>query len=140
SSAPVRRSLRILVVEDNPDSAETLRDLLELSGHQVTIAASGSEAVLLARTARPDVVLCDIGLPGMDGYGVARTLRRDTATANARLVALSGYAREEDRRRSQEAGFHDHLAKPVHLADLEALLSAAMAGGEEAGSPLPAPG
>jgi signal transduction histidine kinase len=121
---PAPPGRRILVVEDNPDSAETLRDLLELSGHQVAVAASGPEAVLLARTFRPEVVLCDIGLPGMDGYGVAELLRRDPETADARLIALSGYAQEEDRHRSHEAGFQHHLPKPVNLADLEALLAA----------------
>jgi len=115
-------SLRILVVDDNRDSAETLRDLLEMSGHQVETAFSGRKGVEAARRVQPQVVLCDIGLPEMDGYAVAAALRQDPATASARLIAISGYGQEEDRRRSRSAGFDRHLTKPINLADLEALL------------------
>jgi CheY-like chemotaxis protein len=118
------RSCRILVVEDNPLAAETLRDLLELSGHTVDVAFSGPAGVEAARRVQPEVVLCDIGLPGMDGYAVAKAVRRDPATADARLIALSGYGQEEDRRRSAESGFEQHLVKPVNYADLERLLAA----------------
>lgn len=109
---------RVLVVEDQPDAAYTLRALLELDGHQVEVAHTGPEGVEAARRFRPDVVLCDIGLPGMDGYAVARALRRDPACDGVTLVAVSGYGQEEDRRRSREVGFDEHLTKPVDPADL----------------------
>jgi signal transduction histidine kinase/CheY-like chemotaxis protein len=121
-AAPEAR--RVLVVEDHLDTSETLRDLLELSGFEVRIAGSGADGVAAARQFHPDVVLCDLGLPGMNGYEVASTLRRDPATAAARLIALTGYGSEEDRRRSHEAGFDIHLTKPVDPALLRRLLSA----------------
>ena len=113
---------RILVVEDNPDAAATMRDFLELSGHEVELAASGVDGVQAARKFHPEVVLCDLGLPGMDGFEVAAELRRDPETASAKLIAVTGYGREEDRRRSKEAGFDLHLTKPVDPAQLRALL------------------
>jgi signal transduction histidine kinase len=118
-----RETRRVLVVEDHLDTSETLRDLLELSGFEVEIAGSGTDGVAAARRFHPDVVLCDLGLPGMDGYEVASTLRRDPATAAARLIALTGYGGEEDRRRSLEAGFDLHLTKPVDPGLLRRLLS-----------------
>jgi two-component system CheB/CheR fusion protein len=111
---PLRR--RILVVDDNQDSAESLALLLEIYGYEVRAAFSGPEAVEATRTFLPDVVLLDIGLPGMDGYEVARLIRADGN--GCMLVALTGYGQDEDRRRSREAGFDHHLIKPV---DLEAL-------------------
>jgi CheY-like chemotaxis protein len=115
------RPLRILVVEDKRDQADSLRMLLGLYGCEVAVAYSGPEGVRAAGQYRPDVVLCDIGLPGLDGYGVARHLRGGPATAGARLIALTAYGQHEDRRRSQEAGFEQHLVKPV---DPNALLRA----------------
>jgi PAS domain S-box-containing protein len=122
--APERTTepLRILVVEDNRDAADSLRMLLELLGHAVTVAYSGPDGVQAARAWRPDVVLCDIGLPGLDGYGVAGELRHDPATARARLIAVTGYGRDEDRQRAREAGFDHHLTKPVEAGDLRSLL------------------
>src|SRR5207247_1495512 len=116
--------LRVLIVEDNRDAAETLRDLLELSGHTVEVAHTGISGVAAAQQFQPQVVLCDLGLPGMDGYQVAAELRRNPTTANARLIALSGYGLEEDMRRSVEAGFNLHLTKPVEFTELERLLEA----------------
>lgn len=113
------RRVRILVVEDNPDSAESLRMLLTSQGHEVTLAHSGTEGVEIAHRARPDVVVCDIGLPGMDGYAVARAIRQDPETRGARLIAVTGYGQDEDRCRALESGFDTHLVKP---ADPEALL------------------
>jgi CheY-like chemotaxis protein/nitrogen-specific signal transduction histidine kinase len=110
---PEGERLRILVVEDHRDSAESLRMLLELLGHKVVLAFSGPDGVRAAGEWRPDVVLCDIGLPGLDGYGVARELRRGPATARVRLIAVTGYGSEEDRRRARLAGFDHHLTKPV---------------------------
>ena len=114
---------RILVVEDNRDSADSLRLLLELSGHEVAVAYSGHDGVRAAEQYQPDVVLCDIGLPGLDGYGVARKLRDNPATATARLIAVTAYGHDEDRRRSHEAGFDLHVVKPVEPAALGKLLA-----------------
>jgi signal transduction histidine kinase/CheY-like chemotaxis protein len=113
---------RVLVVEDNVDTATTLRDFLELSGFEVELAGSGTEGVETARRFLPDVVLCDLGLPGLNGYEVAAELRRDPATATTRLIALTGYGRDEDRRRSRDAGFDLHLIKPVEPTLLRRLL------------------
>ena len=107
------KRFRILVVEDNLDSAETLRMLLQMFGHEVTVAHTGTEGVAAAKLLHPQVVLCDIGLPGLDGYGVVGELRRDPETAGARVIAVTGYGGEEDRRRSQQAGFDMHLTKPL---------------------------
>jgi PAS domain S-box-containing protein len=115
-----RKQVKVLVVEDNRDSAESLRLLLASAGYDVTLAFSGTEGVELAHRARPDVVVCDIGLPGMDGYAVARALRNDPGTRRARLIAVTGYGQEGDRTRALESGFDKHLVKP---ADPETLLS-----------------
>ncbi|WP_437605171.1 ATP-binding protein [Sorangium sp. So ce834] len=117
-------SRRILVVEDNPDVAESLVMLLQALGHEVAMARSGPEALAAAPAFLPDVVLLDIGLPGMDGYEVARQLRRRPELERALLVALSGYGQEEDRRRSRAAGFDHHLVKPVSRAVLQPLIAA----------------
>ncbi|MCY1064600.1 ATP-binding protein [Nannocystis sp. RBIL2] len=110
---------RILVIEDNLDAAETLKDALELVDHEVCLAHSGPEGLAKMRALRPDVVICDIGLPGMDGYEVARAIRADPAQRSTRLVALTGYASPQDLQRAREAGFDCHLGKPP---DLDALL------------------
>ena len=102
----------VLVIDDNTDAGQTLADMLELQGHSVRVARNGQSGLDLARDLRPDVVLCDIGLPDLDGYEVARALRRDEALRTTRLIALSGFAQPEDRRRAREAGFDDHIAKP----------------------------
>jgi CheY-like chemotaxis protein len=114
---------RILVVDDNRDAADSLRLWLEFSGHEVAVAYSGHDGVQAAEQYQPDVVLCDIGLPGLDGYGVARQLRDNPATAKARLIAVTAYGRDEDRRRSHEAGFEQHLVKPVDPDALQRVLN-----------------
>jgi CheY-like chemotaxis protein len=124
-----RNCLRVLVIEDNADAAETLGDLLALFGHQAEIAHTGADGVDVARRRPPDVVLCDIGLPEMDGYAVARELRADPLTAPIRLVALTGYGRETDRDRAAAAGFDLHLVKPVGPEVLKLLLEGFAAGG-----------
>jgi len=123
SVPPPRKRLRVLVVEDNRDSAESLRLLLEAFGNEVAVAHSGPEGLAAAKAMRPDVVLCDIGLPGLDGFGVAAALRQSPETAAARLIAVTGYGDEEDRRRSREAGFDVHLVKPVEPERLLAQVS-----------------
>ncbi len=119
--AKVRR--RVLIIEDNTDAADTLKEVLELDGHDVAVAYNGLDGLSKAREIHPDIVLCDIGLPGMDGYEVARTLRADAALGDVQLVALSGYARPEDLQRAREAGFHRHLAKPPSLEKLEGVMA-----------------
>jgi two-component system CheB/CheR fusion protein len=115
----------VLVVEDNLDAAETLREMLLLWDQDVEIAHDGHRGLERARAFRPDVVLCDIGLPGMDGYAVARALRADPALASAYLVAVTGYASPEDARRAAGAGFDLHLGKPVAIEVLEEVLATA---------------
>jgi CheY-like chemotaxis protein len=116
--------LRVLVVEDTPDVRDSLRDVLELVGHEVHTAASGTEGLERALDITPDVVLLDIGLPGLSGYEVAE---RICAAANGGprpfLVALTGYGQPEDRRRALASGFNAHLVKPVDIEVLGRLLS-----------------
>ena len=116
----VRR--RVLIIEDNVDAADSLREALELCDHEVSIACDGPEGIAKARGLRPELVLCDIGLPGMDGYEVAHALRADESLKGIALVALSGYALPEDLQRAREAGFDSHLAKPPSIEQLQALL------------------
>ncbi len=120
-----RSRRRILVVDDNHDAAEALSELAELMGHEVEVVHDGPSALVRARATRPDLVLCDIGLPGMSGYEVARAMRDNRVLAETELVALSGYAQADDLRRSREAGFHRHLAKPAEPATLLALFEGA---------------
>ncbi|HEX4330929.1 MAG TPA: response regulator [Usitatibacter sp.] len=117
-------SRRILVVEDNPDSAESLMLLLRSFGHDVSVVNDGREAVGAARRLRPDVILLDIGLPGMDGFHVARALRELPETSAVRLIAVSGYGQERDRERTKAAGFDLHLVKPVDPVKLTAAIDA----------------
>jgi CheY-like chemotaxis protein len=115
--------LRILVVEDNPDTAESFTTLLEVWGHKALFALDGQAALSAAEAFGPEVVICDLGLPGMDGYELARTMRRRPALRGAVLIALSGYGREEDRKRAAEAGFDHHLVKPADLDAIADLLA-----------------
>jgi CheY-like chemotaxis protein/two-component sensor histidine kinase len=114
---------RILVVDDNVDAAHSLAKLLEISGHAVHVVYDGLAGIQAARSLLPDIILLDIGLPGMDGYEVARHLRDEPAFKDVPLVAVSGYAREEDRLRSRQAGFNHHLVKPVDPEILPSLLA-----------------
>ena len=115
---------RVLVVDDNKDSAQSMGEVLELEGHSVQYAYDGAEAIEAALALQPEVVLLDIGLPGMDGYEVARRLRMAPATSSAVLVALTGYGPAEDRARSKAAGFDHHFVKPADLSTLIALVAA----------------
>lgn len=124
SRRPPGAALHVLLIEDNEDAADMLCQLLRLSGHEVTMARTGREAMTRARESTPDVVLCDLGLPeDMSGFDVARALRADERTRGARLIALSGYGRAEDKKRSAEAGFDVHLTKPVDIKALQRILS-----------------
>jgi two-component system CheB/CheR fusion protein len=132
-TAPPRR-LRVLVVDDNEDAARSIGYLLEMTGHEVTLAFDGPDALVLAAAAPPDLVLLDIGLPGMDGYTVAAQLRA-AGHGRATLVALSGYGQDEHLRRSREAGFDHHLVKPIDFAKLEKIAAQRQGGapGERSG-------
>jgi CheY-like chemotaxis protein len=116
---------RVLAIEDNEDAADTLRQVLEIQGHVVAVAYSGRDGLAKARTFHPDVVLCDIGLPEMDGYQVARAMRADPKLSRVVLVAVSGYAQPEDVAMAKEAGFDAHLAKPPSIDALERALEEA---------------
>jgi len=116
-------SRHILIAEDNVHVARSFAFLLENLGHQVTVADSGPAALQAAQGFIPDAAFLDIGLPGMDGYELARRLRLDPRFGKLKLVALSGYATEEDKQRCRQAGFDQHLAKPVNIEDIEAILA-----------------
>ena len=120
-TAPLR-SLRIMVVDDNVDAAESLAMMLELDGHSVIRAHDARAAIALARNERPNVMLLDIGLPDIDGYELARRLRALPEVDAARLIAVTGYGQAEDRRRAQDAGFDDYLVKPVEFESLRVML------------------
>ena len=112
----------MLVVDDNADVAEGLMMLLELLGHRVRVAHDGLATLEAVRTSTPDLMLVDIGLPGMDGYEVARSVRQDSQLKGVVLVALTGYGRDEDKRKAIEAGFDDHLVKPLTVETFQKLL------------------
>jgi CheY-like chemotaxis protein len=114
---------RVLVVDDNRDSANTLSAILQIGGHTTQTAYDGLEAVQAAATFHPDVVLLDIGLPKMNGYEAARYIRGQPWGQKMVLIALTGWGQDEDRRRSLEAGFDQHLTKPVDPVALEKLLA-----------------
>jgi CheY-like chemotaxis protein len=124
AAAPALPRPRLLVVDDNHDSADTLADLGVDWGYAVRCAYDGLSAIELAREYRPQIILLDIGLPGLDGYEVARRLRAEPALNGVRLVAFTGYGSADDRERSQEAGFDHHLTKPVDPHELESLFFA----------------
>jgi CheY-like chemotaxis protein len=114
---------RILVVDDNRDSAESLAKLLDLQGHDTATAHDGMGALELAETFRPDVIVLDVGLPQMDGNAVARHIRGTTWGRHILLIASTGWGHTEARQRSAEAGFDHHLVKPVDLGELARLIS-----------------
>jgi two-component system, sensor histidine kinase len=115
--------LRVLVVEDHDDSRTTMRMLLAIAhGHVVYEAAEGFSAIQIAVEKRPDAALIDLGLPGMDGYEVARQIR-NTVGDGMFLIALTGYDTEEDRQRTEDAGFDVHMVKPVDSGELTRLLA-----------------
>jgi two-component system CheB/CheR fusion protein len=126
--APVSDSVpsrRVLIIEDNADASEALRLLLQLRGHEVRACADGPAGVAIARSFSPQVVICDLGLPGMSGYEIARLLRVEGGRPPV-LVAVSGYALPRDRERSAAAGFAHHLPKPIAVAELERLIAGAV--------------
>src|SRR5262249_2870241 len=125
---PETTSRRVLVVDDNVDAAEGVAVLLRLWGHHVRVAHTGPAALQAAEEFQPEVVVLDIGLPGMNGYEVARRLRQDPRSGGAVLIAVTGYGKEDDRRRSEGAGFDHHLTKPVEPDKLRQLFARAPEG------------
>ena len=113
---------RVLVVDDNVDAAATLELLLKSLGHETRMAHDGVRALDIAREFRPEVILLDIGMPGLDGYEVARRLRAMNHGQNFRIIAITGWGQDADRTRTKEAGFDVHLVKPVDLRVLSKLL------------------
>jgi PAS domain S-box-containing protein len=120
---PPMAARRVLVVDDNSDAASALEALLRSLGHETRVAYDGLQALRLAREFLPDVVLLDIGMPGLDGYEVARRLRALKSQSKVKIVAVTGWGQEADRQRSKEAGFDVHLVKPVDANDLARVLS-----------------
>jgi two-component system CheB/CheR fusion protein len=118
--APPRR---VLIVDDNEDAANSLAMILKLGGHETASVYTAVDALQRAADFRPDVVLLDIGLPGMDGYEVAQKMRELPGLRDIRLIAVMGYGRSDDRLRARDAGFDDHLTKPVEFAVLERTLA-----------------
>jgi two-component system CheB/CheR fusion protein len=116
---------RILLIEDNVLAARNTRMLLSEIGYEVQLAHSGKEGIKIARRFQPEIVVCDIGLPDIDGFAVARELRQEQITAAAYLIALSGYGRAEDQRQALEAGFNVYITKPINMNKLKTMLSEA---------------
>jgi len=123
TAEPTGPSLLVLVVDDNVDAAQSLAMLLKVSGHQVRMAHTGPTALQEALDYRPNAVLLDIGLPGMDGYEVAKRIRQQPALQNVVLVAMTGYGQETDRHRSREVGFNAHLVKPADFGKVQQILA-----------------
>jgi CheY-like chemotaxis protein len=119
---PPAKGLRVLVVEDNADMRDSMREILEMWGHEAECAADGIEGLAKMLLFRPDVALVDLGLPRLDGYELARQFRRLEGGREVLLIALSGYAQPADREAARDAGFDRHLVKPPDLGELERLL------------------
>ena len=123
SDAKSVRRVRVLIVDDNIDSADTLTEMLRASGHDVDTAYDGAAGLAAVDSHQPDVVLLDIGLPKVNGYDVARKIRQSDPQRRIVLVAVTGWGQDEDRRRSQHAGFDHHLVKPVDPASLDRIFA-----------------
>jgi PAS domain S-box-containing protein len=123
AAARTRGRRRVLVIDDDRDVANGLKLALEIDAHEVAVAYDGDEGLALARSFRPEVVLCDVGMPGKDGYEVARAFRADAELRGIFLVALTGFAQSADRAKARQAGFDEHLPKPANMATINALLA-----------------
>ena len=132
ASEPMPSQTRILVVDDNTDAADSLARLMRMGGHDVHVAYDGPKAIEAAHSFRPQVIVLDLGLPGLNGYEVARQLRIDFQEDELLLIALTGYGQEEDHRRSSEAGFDHHFVKPVDFDSLLRTVATAFSNGRSA--------
>ncbi|MEA5093401.1 MAG: response regulator [Sedimentibacter saalensis] len=119
------KTLKLLIIDDNKDLTEIMCDLIGFLGHKTICSQDGKDGIAMAKEHHPDVIICDIGLPVMDGYEVAQQLRKDDEIKETFLIALSGYAGVEDRKRSREAGFDRHLAKPADISAIERVIAEA---------------
>lgn len=119
------KTLKVLIIDDNKDLTEIMCDLIGFLGHKTICSQDGKDGIAMAKEHHPDVIICDIGLPVMDGYEVAQQLRKDDEIKETFLIALSGYAGPEDRKRSREAGFDRHLAKPADISAIERVIAEA---------------
>jgi len=118
-----QKSYKMLIVDDNEASGKTLGWMLEMLGHEIVLAKEGNEALAKARAFNPDIVFLDIGLPGMNGYQICEAMRKDETLKNTIIIAQSGWGQSEHLQRSKEAGFNQHLVKPIDLSVLEQLLA-----------------
>lgn len=133
--------MKILIADDNVDAAQTLATLLELLGHRVALAYDGEEALRATTAFAPQALICDIGMPRMDGYQVARRIRSTAGeSALPLLIACTGYGNAEDLRAAREAGFHHHLTKPADIGHLLRMLASAPPGPATMDAALQAPG
>jgi CheY-like chemotaxis protein len=123
AETPASVARRVVAVDDNADTLQAMAVLLKRAGHDVRVASSGQEAIELAEAFQPEVVLLDIGLPGLSGYEIARRLRKGTLRTRPVLVAVTGWGQQRDRERSREAGFDLHVVKPIAHATLMAILA-----------------
>ncbi|GAB2601997.1 CheR family methyltransferase [Spirosoma areae] len=130
--SPPKAGRRILVVDDNHDAADSFAMLLKLTGYTVDVRYSGEQALEAAEQVQPEVVLLDIGMPGLDGYETARRMRQQPWGRSLMLIALTGYGQGNDKRRSQEAGFNGHLVKPIEVEALTQLLASLLPPGKSA--------
>ena len=126
TSGAAKAARRVLIVDDNRDSAISLALLFKCLGNQVRMAFDGPAAVAEAKDFVPEIVLLDIGMPGMNGYDVARAIRAEPQLKSVVLVAQTGWGQDEDRRKSHEAGFDGHLVKPVDFKEMQAMIARAL--------------
>ena len=122
---------RVLLVDDSVDAAEAMSMLLETLGHEVRVVHDGPSALAIVDDFAPEVVILDIGLPGMSGFDVARELRMRAVTKTALLIALTGYGADSDKQEARDAGFDHHLVKPVSFTAIETVIAASFAGDQK---------
>ena len=122
---------RVLLVDDSVDAAEAMSMLLETLGHEIRVMHDGPSALAMVDDFAPDVVILDIGLPGMDGFEVARQMRMRAATKAALMIALTGYGADSDKKQAHDAGFDHHLVKPVSFTAIETLIAESLSGGSK---------
>jgi CheY-like chemotaxis protein len=133
-SADLQSDRRVLVADDNEDSAQSLAMMLKMMGSETKTAHDGVEALEVGAAFEPHLVLLDIGMPRMNGYDTARRMRQESWGGSAMLVAMTGWGRDIDKRRSQEAGFDEHLVKPIEMEALEMILKKTQAQGQGQGA------
>jgi CheY-like chemotaxis protein len=124
STRPTSHAKTVVVIDDNHDAADSLADILRMLGYQVSVAYSGEDGIVAATRERPEIVISDIAMPGLDGYEVARTLASQPETREVFRIALTGFGDRHTRARAFDAGFHEHLTKPIEMSTLLTVLTA----------------